>query len=99
MIQTFTPSILIPYPYAADDHQYVNAKVVQEKIKGAELFRQKDLTEEKLIQAIDDFMHNDCKKLHEMKARIKEFYFQEKKKRVFLSKVIEDICLQKNTTS
>ena len=99
LIQTFTPSILVPYPYATDEHQYVNAKVMQDKVKGAELFLQKDLTEEKLIQAIDDFMHNDCLKLYKMKEKIKEFYFQENKKRVFLSKIVEDICLRKSTMS
>ena len=98
LIQTFTPSILIPYPYATDEHQYVNAKIMQEKAKGAKVFVQKDLTEEKLIQAIDDFMHNDCHKLHKMKEKIKEFYSRENKKRVFLSAIVEDICLRKNTT-
>ncbi len=98
LIQTFTPSILIPYPYATDEHQYVNAKIMQEKTKGAKVFVQKDLTEEKLIQAIEDFMHNDCQKLHNMKEKIKEFYFSENKRRVFLSTIVEDICLRKNTT-
>ncbi|HEY9640968.1 MAG TPA: glycosyltransferase, partial [Coleofasciculaceae cyanobacterium] len=40
---TQTPSILIPYPYAAEDHQTYNARVFQ--TAGAALvFQQSDLT-------------------------------------------------------
>ena len=40
---TRTPSILIPYPYAAEDHQYYNANVLA-IAHGALLFRQETLT-------------------------------------------------------
>jgi UDP-N-acetylglucosamine--N-acetylmuramyl-(pentapeptide) pyrophosphoryl-undecaprenol N-acetylglucosamine transferase len=40
---TRTPSILIPYPYAAEDHQYYNANVLA-NAHGALLFRQEALT-------------------------------------------------------
>ncbi len=40
---TRTPSILIPYPYAAEDHQYHNANVLA-NAHGALLFRQEALT-------------------------------------------------------
>lgn len=99
LIQTCTPSILVPYPFATDNHQHINAKIMQEKIKGAKLILQKDITEEKLIQAIDSFMHNDGQKLLEMREKMKEFYFHENKKRVCLSKIVEDLCLRKDTTS
>jgi UDP-N-acetylglucosamine--N-acetylmuramyl-(pentapeptide) pyrophosphoryl-undecaprenol N-acetylglucosamine transferase len=44
---THTPSILIPYPYAAEDHQTVNAKVFVEA-GAALLFPQSELTAELL---------------------------------------------------
>lgn len=44
---THTPSILIPYPFAAEDHQTYNAKVFAEA-GAAWMFPQKDLTAELL---------------------------------------------------
>jgi len=40
---THTPSLLIPYPYAAEDHQTYNAAVFT-KVGAAKLFQQADLT-------------------------------------------------------
>ncbi|MDP0490386.1 MAG: undecaprenyldiphospho-muramoylpentapeptide beta-N-acetylglucosaminyltransferase [Verrucomicrobiota bacterium JB023] len=49
------PSILVPYPYAADDHQTANAKVFADQ--GAALMEQeKDLDGEKLAAMIADLM-------------------------------------------
>ncbi len=44
---THTPSILIPYPYAADNHQAYNAEVFSSQ-NAALVFTQSELTEEKL---------------------------------------------------
>ena len=46
-------SILIPYPYAAENHQYHNAKVLADR-GGAVVIQQKDLTGEGLIQTVRD---------------------------------------------
>ena len=43
------PAILIPSPYVADNHQYKNAKVVEEN-GAAVLIEEKDLTPEKLLE-------------------------------------------------
>lgn len=40
---THTPSILVPYPYAAEDHQAFNAEVFV-KVRAAKMFRQADLS-------------------------------------------------------
>lgn len=48
---THTPSILIPYPYAAEDHQTYNAAVFT-KVGAAELFQQTDLTPEILTAEV-----------------------------------------------
>lgn len=45
------PSILIPYPYAADNHQKANAKVFSDK-DAAILIDQKDLSPERLLKEI-----------------------------------------------
>jgi UDP-N-acetylglucosamine--N-acetylmuramyl-(pentapeptide) pyrophosphoryl-undecaprenol N-acetylglucosamine transferase len=47
------PSILIPYPYATDDHQTANAEVMV-KAGGALLVQQRDLSAEKLAQILED---------------------------------------------
>ncbi|MBK1964033.1 undecaprenyldiphospho-muramoylpentapeptide beta-N-acetylglucosaminyltransferase [Campylobacter novaezeelandiae] len=45
------PAIFIPYPYAAKDHQFFNAKFLKDQ-NLCEIFLQSDLDEEKLLQAI-----------------------------------------------
>lgn len=42
------PSILIPYPYAAENHQYYNAKTLAD-VDAAVIIEEKDLTGEKLL--------------------------------------------------
>ncbi len=46
------PTIFVPYPYAAQDHQYGNAKFLEEK-NLCFLVREKDLNEELLLTAIN----------------------------------------------
>jgi UDP-N-acetylglucosamine--N-acetylmuramyl-(pentapeptide) pyrophosphoryl-undecaprenol N-acetylglucosamine transferase len=48
---THTPSILIPYPFAAEDHQAFNAAVFAQA-GAAQVFRQSDLTPELLKQTV-----------------------------------------------
>ncbi|MBO5476566.1 MAG: undecaprenyldiphospho-muramoylpentapeptide beta-N-acetylglucosaminyltransferase [Clostridia bacterium] len=45
------PSILIPLPTAAENHQFFNAKVL-EQVDAARIIEQKDLTEQKLNDAV-----------------------------------------------
>ncbi|MFD2257664.1 undecaprenyldiphospho-muramoylpentapeptide beta-N-acetylglucosaminyltransferase [Luteolibacter algae] len=51
------PSILVPYPYAADDHQTANAKVFSDA-GAARLIQQKDLTPESLAKLLTDLLTN-----------------------------------------
>ncbi|ABO49214.1 UDP-N-acetylglucosamine--N-acetylmuramyl-(pentapeptide) pyrophosphoryl-undecaprenol N-acetylglucosamine transferase [Desulforamulus reducens MI-1] len=51
------PSILIPYPYASENHQEHNARALAER-GAAVLIKDSQLTGEKLIQAIKDMLQN-----------------------------------------
>ena len=51
------PSILVPYPYSADDHQTANAKVFSET-GAAKLIQQKDLTPESLAKLLTSLLNN-----------------------------------------
>ena len=55
---TKTPSILIPYPYAAEDHQYFNG---QEFVTGdaSIMYRQDDLSSEILTKTTLDLLNDD----------------------------------------
>jgi UDP-N-acetylglucosamine--N-acetylmuramyl-(pentapeptide) pyrophosphoryl-undecaprenol N-acetylglucosamine transferase len=46
------PAVLIPYPYATDNHQYWNAKEIEKKGK-VTVIEEKDLTEESLLEAVE----------------------------------------------
>jgi len=54
---TETPAILIPYPYAAEDHQAHNAAVFA-AVGAAEVFRESDLTPAALEAAVLDLLRS-----------------------------------------
>ena len=54
---TNTPSILIPYPFAAEDHQAFNAKFFTDS-KAAITFNQKDLTVKVLEDQVNEWLDN-----------------------------------------
>ena len=54
------PSILVPYPFAADDHQSANAKGVERK-GGAMVISDAELNGEKLARALSDFIASPTK--------------------------------------
>jgi UDP-N-acetylglucosamine--N-acetylmuramyl-(pentapeptide) pyrophosphoryl-undecaprenol N-acetylglucosamine transferase len=58
------PSILVPYPYAADDHQTANARALSDK-GAAVLLRDQDLTGERMAQEIRKLLA-DTGRLREM---------------------------------
>ncbi|NEP45755.1 MAG: UDP-N-acetylglucosamine--N-acetylmuramyl-(pentapeptide) pyrophosphoryl-undecaprenol N-acetylglucosamine transferase, partial [Okeania sp. SIO2H7] len=61
---THTPSILIPYPYAADNHQVYNANVFANQ-EAAIVFPQSELTSEKLETVVLELL-NSPEKLEKM---------------------------------
>lgn len=64
-----TPAILIPYPYAAEDHQTYNAQVYTTAGAGI-LFQQKDLTAQKLQTEVLELLRSP-EKLQEMSKKAK----------------------------
>ncbi len=63
------PAILIPYPYAAEDHQTYNAQVYIKAGAGI-LFQQKELTAEKLQNQVLELLQSP-EKLQEMSDKAK----------------------------
>jgi UDP-N-acetylglucosamine--N-acetylmuramyl-(pentapeptide) pyrophosphoryl-undecaprenol N-acetylglucosamine transferase len=63
------PALLIPYPYAADDHQVTNGEYYV-KGNGCRLLRESGLTGEILARTISEHLHNR-EELHTMAANMK----------------------------
>lgn len=55
-------SLLVPFPYAVDDHQTSNAAFLAEN-KAAFLIQQKDLTVDKLVEVFMQLTRNQCLKM------------------------------------
>jgi len=64
------PSILVPYPYAADDHQYFNARELAD-VGGCVVVRDRELSGEKLALIVEDFISNP-EKLYRMREALKK---------------------------
>ena len=64
------PAIFIPYPYAVYNHQFTNAKEV-ENIGGGVCVEQKDATPSKISEIIRELI--ESKKVFEMSRKMKEF--------------------------
>ncbi|MCQ2436071.1 MAG: UDP-N-acetylglucosamine--N-acetylmuramyl-(pentapeptide) pyrophosphoryl-undecaprenol N-acetylglucosamine transferase [Clostridia bacterium] len=65
------PAIVIPSPYVADNHQYVNAKTLADH-GAAILLEEKDLTPESLSVAILSLLSNEGKR-EDIKRRLSDF--------------------------
>lgn len=64
------PAILVPYPYAAENHQEFNAKSLVD-LGGAEMILDKELTGEKLLATINNLC-KDQEKVLKMSKNIKK---------------------------
>jgi UDP-N-acetylglucosamine--N-acetylmuramyl-(pentapeptide) pyrophosphoryl-undecaprenol N-acetylglucosamine transferase len=56
------PSILVPFPFAVDNHQFYNAKYLSDK-KAARLIIQGELTTESLSSILRSMTRNECLKM------------------------------------
>lgn len=86
------PSILIPSPNVAENHQYHNAMALVNN-NAAIMIEEKDLTPEKLTQAIDS-LASDPAKLEEYSKNAKKMAISDASKRIYAI-IIEVIATSK----
>jgi UDP-N-acetylglucosamine--N-acetylmuramyl-(pentapeptide) pyrophosphoryl-undecaprenol N-acetylglucosamine transferase len=80
------PALLIPYPYAADDHQTTNAEYYV-NANGCKMLRESTLNSEILAQSISEYLQNP-EELHTMAANMKTMALPDATNRIV------DECLQ-----
>lgn len=73
------PSILIPYPYAADNHQYYNAKSCEDN-GAAVIIKDTELTGDLLIEKIEEI--RNASKLETMKKCASEMFIKDADKKI-----------------
>jgi UDP-N-acetylglucosamine--N-acetylmuramyl-(pentapeptide) pyrophosphoryl-undecaprenol N-acetylglucosamine transferase len=74
------PALVIPYPYAADDHQTTNGQYYQ-KGNGCKVLPESILSGEILAQTISECLHNP-EELHTMSANMKTMAMPEATDRI-----------------
>lgn len=72
LVEYELPSILIPYPYATDDHQTKNASIMEQKIKGSITVAQDKLNAEQLSNIIFSLFKGDRSKLKQLHENIRK---------------------------
>ena len=82
------PSILIPSPYVANNHQYYNALDLKEK-KVSMMVEEKDLSANRMYLYITDLLSDDNKTYKEMKNNLKELSM--KKSSTIIYEEIKDL--------
>jgi len=70
-IQMEVPAILIPYPFATDNHQEKNADFVEQEIKGAVKISEADLIPTKLSQVISSLVEKNHARLNSMSEELR----------------------------
>lgn len=84
------PSILIPLPYAAENHQFYNAKVL-ESVNAAKIIEQKDLTEDVLNNTIISMINDDV--INKMSINAKKVIVENVEEKIYKS--IKDSLINK----
>ena len=85
------PSILIPSPYVAENHQFHNAMTLGNK-GAAKIIEEKDLTEESLIKVVEELL-SDRVKLSKMAENAGKCGIANSEERIY--KVIKELYSQK----
>lgn len=68
LIEYEVPSLLIPYPHAADRHQELNAQYVVNTVKGAKMHAENELDGTKLAHSLNDLLRNET--LQDLRAAL-----------------------------
>ena len=89
IISINVPSILIPSPYVAENHQYKNALDLINN-DAAIMIEEKDLDKDILVNKIDELI-NDDKKLESIKNNLKKMYIKDSATKIYneLKKLID----------
>lgn len=84
------PSIFIPSPYVANNHQYKNASDLVRQNAGC-LIEEKDLTDALLLQEIDELL-TDTKKYNEIKKNLMDLSVKESSTKIYnvLRKLVDE---------
>ncbi|MBI2743677.1 MAG: undecaprenyldiphospho-muramoylpentapeptide beta-N-acetylglucosaminyltransferase [Chlamydiales bacterium] len=83
------PAILIPYPHAADDHQRINAEIMEREVGGARMLLEADLTVERLYALIHEMKADENLALQKMQNSIAQYKVRGQKGE--LSQVVSEI--------
>lgn len=68
------PSVMIPYPHAADGHQLANAQFLQECVRGGIYYEEKAFKEkEPVLQTVLDLIKEDSSKRKEIQTALELF--------------------------
>lgn len=79
-IEFAIPGILIPYPFATENHQGKNASFVAEEIQGGVNLNECDLNADRLVSIIEELLHSKHQKLKSMKRSLQDFKKSEEKR-------------------
>lgn len=90
LIHFEVPSILIPYPYAAEQHQLKNALFL-ESLGGAFCLEEKQVSTDNLLSLIEPFLIRSSAIWQTMKKALQEF--KEKKSKVLLCDLVHQ-CIE-----
>jgi UDP-N-acetylglucosamine--N-acetylmuramyl-(pentapeptide) pyrophosphoryl-undecaprenol N-acetylglucosamine transferase len=89
------PSILVPYPHAADDHQRLNAQAL-EKVGAAVVVSDADLTGQRLTREIESLL-KDAQRRTRMKAAMTEWFTKDAA--LAAADCIIDLAVKKNVVT
>lgn len=82
------PSILIPYPHAANNHQVRNGKFMADTVRGATVLKEPDADATKLCDILHMLLHSKSNYLETMKESISEY--KKITKRISLTELVKD---------
>jgi len=85
LIQFEVPSILIPYPYAAEQHQLKNALFL-ESLGGAFCLEEKQVSTDNLLSLLEPFLVRESPTSKTMKEALQEF--KEKQSKILLCEIV-----------